>query len=229
MYAAATGLRPRLPPRPAASSPGGPPAARTPEKRSPTSHLFWQKQQEWQRSCASCWREAVSSRVWEQFSTPGAALEPVSGVINRLQSCSPATARALRRGGCQSRRGRQSPPFSAGGLPDSGEECWRPAAGTCSLGRATARDQGRSGSRSRNHGDGGGADGGGQLPAAGWEWFFPASPPAPSHRRADLKRQPAVSPSVPTESDTAQQNISLKKAEGGLADFILLLQETPVH
>lgn len=71
----------------------------------------------------------MSSRVREQFSTPGAALELVSGVINRLQGCSPATARALRQGGCQSRRGRQSLPFSAGGFPDSGGECLLPRAG----------------------------------------------------------------------------------------------------
>lgn len=58
------------PPSPTASSPGGPPAARTLEKRSPTSHLFWQKQQEWQRSCAS-----LLARGGE-FPGPGAVFHP---------------------------------------------------------------------------------------------------------------------------------------------------------
>lgn len=100
-----------------------------------------------------------------------------------------------------------------------------PVGSACSLGRATARDQGRSGSRSRNHGDGGGADGCGQLPAAGWEWFFPARPRAPSHRRADLKRQPAVLSSLPRESDNSQQNVSLKRQKEDSAMLFFLLRE----
>lgn len=121
--------------------------------------------------------------------TKGIRLELASGVINRLQSCSPATGCGQRRWGLSSApRGseseqeeRVSNALSAGsfssGLGDASR--LRLPSAEEARGRRTGREAG-----AVTMGTGGGADGGGavaRLPAAEPEWFFPARPLAARH------------------------------------------------
>lgn len=87
--------------------------------------------------------------------------------------------------------------------------------------------RGRAGRRqSRNHGDGGGADARAAAPCGSGDG---SSQPArrPRLRRADLKRQPAVSPSLPTEGTAP-----IKTPPGGGGErggsSVLFRQEAPV-
>lgn len=149
-----------------------------PETRYPTSHLFWQKQPEGQQRGACCRGATASSPCRGAGLHSGGPCAPLAGrVINRLQDCS---------------RGRESEPgrqtcsaILSTQLPELGRGT--PAASALAS-AGDSQGRGPAGSRSRNHGDGGGGwRRCGRLPAAGWEWFFPC----PSHCRADLKGQPA--------------------------------------
>lgn len=213
MDSSASGLRPRLPHILPLPSPG-PPAARTPtcETRSPTSHLFWQKQLEWQQRCACCRGATASSPCW------GAGLHS-EGPCARACEWSYQQIAGLQPGDVsQSQDGQTCSEILSTQLPELGRGM--PAApAPASAGDSQGR--GPAGSRSRNHGDGGGGwRRCGRLPAAGWEWFFPR----PSHCRADLKRQPARLCLHSQQSQTTHLKMSPKKEAGG--PVILFLKES---
>lgn len=160
------------PPRPAAFPPRDSPATQTPEKCSPTSHLFWQKQLERQRSCASrCRRDAVSSpclgAAFHSKRRHAGACERSYQQIAGLQPGNGDRGSAPE-GMSQSQDQQTFNAILSRQLPELRREECQPPLRRLPRARAGMRD--RPGSRSRNHGDGGGADGGrrcGPLPSAG--------------------------------------------------------------
>lgn len=183
----AGGLRP-CPPR---CLPARAHLPRSPGKRSPTSHLFRQRQREPRRCAARC-RRAVASSLCR-----GAVFhsELASGVINRLQDCSPATApRALHRES-------ESEPGPADIQCNSPRVASRAPRGDRQPPLRLLRRAGDSRARGPGREAGAVTMGMGEaLMALGGLWpgslrqgrmVLPSPVGRPAHCRADLKRQPA--------------------------------------
>lgn len=163
-------------PRPAASPPE-PPLPQIPLKGGPTSHLFWQKQLDWQQCPASrCWRwDAASSRGRGVAPHPGGSGWSLQVLLST--DCKPAAGVSHGRADTHTRDAALS-----GQLPGLAE----PASRLCFGGRqplrllrrATAGDHGRREAGAVTMGMGEAA--GSPAPCGRREWFFPR----PSHCRA---------------------------------------------